>query len=326
MKEARHIATGRIVQASEVDYPEYHGIFQCPHCKVALRLRKEYTRSDGTRITAAFIHPPGETELEKKCPYRININFGKANSQINFPHSREQCFKILKRNFLKCLKNHSKVSITEYYSTNKLALESIRIFIDLNKKIIAAPQNGRYILELTESRSIEKFLQNKIYAKAKINSYEPESIHRKILLASLESELDLATQKSNSLIWGLEFLIYEASDDFIQETLDYIFGKYVDNKEIKGIELKYEINNLSIGNLSFGEIEKILGFQLSIVKQADKILSNDKLINTFFAQMYKNEYSDSNAVIFNEIQKIHNVVFQYIINYLVNFPWEYLLY
>ncbi|MBG1243783.1 hypothetical protein [Nostoc sp. NZL] len=324
MKEARHIATGRIVQASEVDYPEYHGIFQCPHCKVALRLRKEYTRSDGTTITAAFIHPPGKTELEKKCPYRININFGNTNSQINLPHSRKQCFKILKKNFLKCLKKHSKVSITENYSTNKLALESVRIFINLNNKIIAAPQNSRYILELTESQSIEKILQNKIYTR--INSYEPESIHRKILLASLESELDLATQKSNSLIWGLEFLIYEASDDFIQETLDYIFGKYVDNQEIKGIELKYEINNLSIGNLSFGEIEKILGFQLSIVKQADKILSNDKLINNFFAQMYKKEFLDSNAVIFNEAQKIHNAVFQYIINYLVDFPWKCLLY
>lgn len=40
MKEARHIATGRIVQASEVDYPDYYGIFQCPHCKVVVHLRK----------------------------------------------------------------------------------------------------------------------------------------------------------------------------------------------------------------------------------------------------------------------------------------------
>ncbi|MCC5649904.1 hypothetical protein LC609_08640 [Nostoc sp. XA013] len=151
MKEARHIATGRIVQASEVDYLEYYGIFQCPHCKVALRLRKEYTRSDGTTITAAFIHPLGETEFEKRCPYRISMDFGNTKSLINFPQSREQCFKILKKNFLKCLKNHSKLSITEYYLTNKLALESIRIFIDLSNKIIAAPQNGLYILKLTES-------------------------------------------------------------------------------------------------------------------------------------------------------------------------------
>ncbi|MHC5732807.1 MAG: hypothetical protein ACYTXY_53965, partial [Nostoc sp.] len=93
-------------------------------------LRKEYARSDGTTITAAFIHPPGETELEKKCPYRINMNFGYTKLQINFPQSREQCFKLLKKNFLKCLKNYSKVSITEHYSTNESALESIRIFIN----------------------------------------------------------------------------------------------------------------------------------------------------------------------------------------------------
>ncbi|MBD2489848.1 hypothetical protein [Aulosira sp. FACHB-615] len=324
MKEARHIATGKIVRASEVDYAEYYGIFQCPSCKVALRLRKEYTRSDGTTITAAFIHPPGETELQKKCPYRINMDFGNTEVKINFPHSREQCFKILKKNFLKSLKIYSKVSITEHYATNKSALESIRIFINLNKKIIAAPQNGRYILELTESKKIEKILQDKVHQR--INSYDPKSIRRRIELDFLKSELDLVIQKSNSLIWVLEFLIYEASDDFMEETLDYIFGKYVGNQGIKGIELEYEISNFSIGNLSFGEIKKILGFELSIIKQADKILLNDKLINLFFDQMYKKEFLDTNALIFNETKKIHNAVFDYIINYLIDFPWKHLLY
>ncbi|MEH2252166.1 hypothetical protein [Nostoc sp.] len=325
MKEARHIATGRIVQASEVDYLEYHGIFQCPHCKVALRLRKEYTRSDGTIITAAFIHPPGETEFEKKCPYRINIDFGNTKSLINLPHSREQCFKILKKNFLKCLKYHSKVSITEYYSTNKLALESIRIFIDLNNKIIAAPQNGLYILQLTESQIIEKIVQNKI--SKRINSSDPKLIHKKIELTFLESELDLVKQKSNSVLWGLEFIINEASDDFIQETLDYIFGNYIETHKVKFIELEHEINNLGNGlsNLSFGKIKKILGFELSIIKQGDKILSNDKLMNDFFTQMYKKQFSDGNLAIFNEVQKIHNTVFEYMINYLIDFPWKSLL-
>ncbi|WP_335040850.1 hypothetical protein [Nostoc sp.] len=216
---------------------------------------------------------------------------------------------------MKCLKNYSKVSITEHYSTNKSALESIRIFINLSNKIIATGRNDRYILELTLSQRIEKLLQDKIYEK--INSFEPESIHRKTY--PLKSELDFATQKSNSLIWLLEFLSREASDDFIEKTLDYIFGKYVDNQEIKGIE--YKESNVFF----YSEIEKVLGFELSIIKQADQILSNDKLIDNFFVQMYKKEFSGSNADIFNETKKIHNAVFEYIINYLVDFPWECLL-
>ncbi|WP_335123584.1 hypothetical protein [Nostoc sp.] len=70
------------------------------------------------------------------------------------------------------------------------------------------------------------------------------------------------------------------------------------------------------------EIVRILGFELSIIKQANELLSTDKLINEFFIEMYKKELSDTNGVIFNEITKIHNAVFEYIINYLVDFPWE----
>ncbi|MBE9051755.1 hypothetical protein IQ243_15245 [Nostocales cyanobacterium LEGE 11386] len=250
MKEARHIATGRIVSASEADYPEYYGIFQCPHCKVGLRLRKEYTRSDGTIVTAAFIHPPGETELEKQCPYRINWNFSATKSKISYPNSREQCFKLLKKNFLKYLKYYSEVSLTEYYSTNTTALEAIDIFMSLNQKIIAALQNGKYILELANSRKIEQLYKDKIYKE--INSYSENSIHRKIAILSIESELSFIKQKSNSLIWGLEFLVNEASEDFIKQTLDYIFGKYIYKRKIKSIELENEIQNI----IDFGETKK----------------------------------------------------------------------
>lgn len=331
MKEARHIATGKIVRASEVDYSEYNGIFQCPHCKVALRLRKEYTTSNGKTITAAFIHPPGETELEKKCPYRINMNFIDTKSQVTFPltfpSSREQCFKLLKKNFLKYLKYYGGIRITDYLK-NQEALESISIFMNLNNKIIATPKNARYILELQESKKIETILRDQIYHK--INSLDPESVDINREITLLESQLSLVKRKSNSVIWGLEFIINEASNNLIEETLNYIFGRYVQSTTIKFIELENEIDNFRIedelGNLRFGKIKKILGFELSIIKQANNILSNDKLLNKFFTQMYKNEFSDSNAVIFNEIREIHNVVFNCIINYLVYFPWQRLLY
>ena len=327
MKEARHIATGRIRSASEVDYSGYHGIFQCPHCKVALRLRKEYITPNGTTRTAAFIHPPGETELEKKCPYRINMNFSATKPQIGFPNSREQCFKLLKKNFLKCLKNYSKVGIIESYSKDQEALESIGIFMDLNHKIISARQNGRYILELQESQKIQNLLRDKEYQR--INSYSEDSI---------QSRLNFVKKESNSLIWGLEFIINEANEDFMQKALDYIFGKYIETYKINFIEFennffeqmfpKHKID-MGVGSLSFGRIKKVFGFELSIIKQANEVLSNDKLINNFFEQMYTKQSpqsSDSNAVLFNEITKIHNQVFDYIIDYLVNFPWHCLLY
>lgn len=328
MKEARHIATGKIVRASEVDYSEYHGIFQCPHCKVALRLRKEYTTSNGKTITAAFIHPPGETELEKKCPYRINMNFIDTNSQVTFPltfpTSREQCFKLLKKNFLKYLKYYDEVRFTDYPKDQE-TLESINIFMNINDKIIATPKNARYILELQESEKVETILREKIYEK--IDSLDPESVDRNREITLLESQLSLVKRKSNSVIWGLEFIINEASNNLIEETLNYIFGfgKYVKTDKIEFIELENEIAG-KFHNFNSREVERILGFELSTIKEANNILSHKKLVNEFFIQMYKNEFSGSNALIFNEIKKIHNLVFEYLINYLVNFPWQRLLY
>ncbi|RCJ40994.1 hypothetical protein A6770_36660 [Nostoc minutum NIES-26] len=71
MKKARLIKSGEFVQASEAKYDDHQGIYQCPHCKSALHLRKEYTRSDGIIVSAAFIHPSHVTEEQKNCPLRI---------------------------------------------------------------------------------------------------------------------------------------------------------------------------------------------------------------------------------------------------------------
>ncbi|QMS86288.1 hypothetical protein HUN01_01325 (plasmid) [Nostoc edaphicum CCNP1411] len=314
MKEARHIATGRIVLASEADYAEYNGIFQCPHCKVPLRLKKEYTTRLGKTITAAFTHPPSETDMEKKCPKRIDIDFNNIESQITFPESKEQCYKLLKENFLNCLNNYSKVTLTEQYSTDESALECIRILLKLNNKIIPKKQNRKYIDELPELQpeKIKKRFKHTVYEYSK--SHKPK-------LSAVESNLNFTMQKYNSLVWGIEFLIYEADEYFLQKTLDFIFGKYVANKKIKGIEYKSEMfyNGEVLYN---GEIARILGFELSIIKQAHLLLSDNKSIDEFFREMYKKEFSGSNGVIFNEITKIHNAVFKHIINYLVYFPWE----
>ncbi|AVH68444.1 hypothetical protein [Nostoc sp. 'Peltigera membranacea cyanobiont' N6] len=327
MKEARHIATGRIVLASEADYAEYNGIFECPHCKVPLRLRKEYTTRSGKTITAAFTHPQGETDMEKNCPYRIDMNFNNTESQIKFPESKEQCYKLLKKNFLKCLKNYSEVTLTGHYPANQSALECIRIFLDLNNKIIQQEQNSKYILQLPElqKETIEKRFQNKV--RADLDSYKRRPEVYKKALADLEYDLNIATRKSNSLIWGLEFLIHEADKVFVEKTLDFIFGKYVANKKLKGIigyERKSEIfyNGKIFYNRKIERIARILGFELSIIKRANLLLSDNKLIDQFFIEMYKKEFSGSNGVIFNEITKIHNAVFKHIINYLVYFPWE----
>jgi competence CoiA-like predicted nuclease len=61
MKEARHIATGKIVHADDADYKGFYGIYECPSCKAELFLKKEYNRS-GKPISSAFIHFPHGTE------------------------------------------------------------------------------------------------------------------------------------------------------------------------------------------------------------------------------------------------------------------------
>ncbi|MBC5795845.1 MAG: hypothetical protein ACKO9I_17335 [Sphaerospermopsis kisseleviana] len=63
MKEAQHIATGRMVKASEVDYPEYYGNFQCPNCQMPLYLRK-YTDAKGTTIAAFIIFHLSRTLIQ----------------------------------------------------------------------------------------------------------------------------------------------------------------------------------------------------------------------------------------------------------------------
>jgi hypothetical protein len=117
MKKAYHIATGRIVSASEVDYPEYYGIFQCPDCKVAVKLTKN--RIGNGKI---FRHPEAETELQRQCPSRVNFDCNTTNSKPIFSESKRQCSKVLKKKLISKLKNHSKVSLTKYSSRNTLSL------------------------------------------------------------------------------------------------------------------------------------------------------------------------------------------------------------
>jgi hypothetical protein len=92
-------------------------------------------------------------------------------------------------------------------------------------------------------------------------------------------------------------------DKFRTETLDYIFGKYVDNEEIK----------LLIRNENKGFFTTL-----------DQFLSDGQLIKTFFEQKYKGDFFGENADIFQEIEKIHNLIFRLIIDYLLDFPWHWL--
>ncbi|MGM3306796.1 hypothetical protein ACSQ6I_12645 [Anabaena sp. WFMT] len=398
MKEACHIATGRIVRASEVDYPEYHGILQCPHCKVAMQLTKEYIRNGKIIIPAAFKHPEAETELQKKCPYRANSDSNTINSKPIFSESRGQCFKVLKKKFISKLKKHSKVSLTKYSSKNTLSLECVNIFISVICKLISLPNNGKFIQEQ------EVYIQEVIKAQTfkldeKANSYFckgqdlrkekkefikinqdqikkdiKEHISKQANLSSIRNHpvlenlctsdkelldldrfissflnsctLDSCTISSDkeynswwkevyinyqteilrinvkfisgvdidnnysdleikrrAVKWLLEFLCCDGKDmdKFRTDTLNYILGKYVDNEEIK--LMCRDTNNQFLAIL-------------------DQFLLDEKSVETFFKQKYSGNFSGKNAAIFQQIEKIHNLVFRLIIDYLLDFPWH----
>jgi hypothetical protein len=301
MKEARHIATGKTVRAAEADYEGFYGIYECPSCKSVLFLRKGHIRG-GQPITPAFIHLQYETEEQMNCPERIPLDFGDKDSVKNSPESKGQFYKKLKKNFLKCLKKQSG-GIKEYYKDHKKSSEETLNYIDslinLSNKILGN-QNGKYILDLESSGKIRNLFIAKIYNR--INSFPAKSIQRKIQITCLQSYLDSVKGNCNSLIWGIEFLINEADENFRKEVLNYILGKYAFSGEIEG-DLQ------------------ILGLEYGLLMQTDKVLSDNKLINSFFQYMYSNEALNNGSVNFEQIKIFHNKIFDYIINYLVDFNW-----
>ncbi|MBD2384156.1 hypothetical protein [Cylindrospermum sp. FACHB-282] len=317
MKEARHIKTGKIVRASEADYENFYGIYQCPYCKSVLRLTKPHTR-DGKTINAAFVHLEFETEEQRNCPERISIDFGDQKSVKNSPESKGQFHRKLKKNFLKCLKRKSKDGLIEYYKYHKISSEEtlkyIDLLINLSSKIVGVPQNGRYILDLEYSGRIQKIFTDKAHNKYsnKINLSPSDSIYRSLFIICTNLDIKSAPEKSNSLIWGIEFLINEADDDFRKKALNYIFGKYVFNGEIEKT-IKIDVAG------------QVLGIQHSLLLQVEKVLSDKKLTNSFFSYMYSKEDLNSNTVLFEEVKLFHKEIFNFIENYLVDFDWNCLL-
>ena len=386
MKEACHIATGRIVRASEVDYSAYHGIFQCPHCKVALQLTKEHIRNEKI-IPAAFRHPEAETELQRKCPYRVNIDFNTTNSKPIFSESKGQCFKVLKKKLISKLKKHSKISLIKYSSRNTLSLECVNLFISISCKLISSPYNGQFIEEqkvyiqevievqkfklnekvnsdkckvqdlrrerkefiLKNQEQIKKDIKEHISKQANLSYILNNPVLEKLCTSDEElSKLDYFINffreldqnynswwkevyinnrreiagintpftcvdyidnkyldlkiKRNAVKWLLEFLCCDDKDmdKFRTDTLNYILGKYVDHEEIQSI--CRDTNNQFLATL-------------------DQFLLDRKLVETFFKQKYSGNFSGENAAIFQEIEKIHKLVFRLIIDYLLDFPW-----
>lgn len=315
MKKARHVATGKTVLASDVDYEEYYGIFECPECKAALRLRKEYTRSDGVVIGAAFVHPADGTEAQKNCPARVSMNLSEVDSipALNITNSRGQFHKLLRKHFLKNLKNYSKDGILEYYSryhsgSDKL-LKDIDTFIKISNVILKSPQNGRYLLKqkLNIEKKLKKFFDLK-YPEAKIYLKYPEGKNylKYLEYQSIEKTIEILT---NKVFWGIEYLIYEANDEFRKNALNYIFGGYVFHQVRQEIEVIKKIDGQT----------RFLGFSGSTLNKVIKVISDKELTKEFFTQMYRDDFQDTNKAVFEKVKKFHNRLFKLIINYLINF-------
>jgi len=196
MKTARHVATGRIVNASQVEYGDYFGIFECPQCNAALTLCRKYNRSDGIAIGATFKHPANGSEEQEACSLRVDLNFNdsSSNSLPNNLSPRGQFYRLLQENLLDNLHTHSRVDVLQYYrhyggSWNEL--KSVSPFVSLSNSVLKLSQNGGYLLD-----------------------------YRKII------EIDLEREYANRVIWCIQFLINEANDHFRKRAIEFILGKY----------------------------------------------------------------------------------------------------
>lgn len=302
MKKARHVASGKLVYASEVDYEEYYGIFECPHCKAALKLRKKYIRA-GVIISAAFIHPAHGTDAQKNCPLRVSLDFSEASSHSasGLSDSRGQFYKILKGKLIKYLKLHSTDGIWEYYNNYHVSPEitrkDINILLRLSNALLKLPQNSLYILRQKEN--IKNLLE------PRYNKYE--EIEKKIYI----------NRDLNKIIWVIEFLVHEADNKFRKKALNYILGKYIFEEDIRVFDRVFET------------IEKpllFLGFKKNTFGTIAKVVSDQELAKNFYTQLYKGDSSDSYSTDFEKVKTFHNFLFDYIIKYLIDFNFSCLLY
>lgn len=310
MKKARHVATGKVVLASHVDYEGYYGIFECPECKVALRLRKEYTRSDGVLIGAAFVHPADGTEAQKNCPARVSMNLSEVDSipAFNITNYRGQFHKLLRKHFLKYLKNYSKDGILEYYSyyhssSDKL-LKDIDTFIEISNIILKKPQNGLYLLK--QKSNVENKLKTFFDLKYPEDKYlENKTFLKHLEYESLKKTIEILT---NKVVWGIEYLVYEANDKFRYNALNYILGGYVFRQTSQEIEV-----------IKIDGQTRFLGFSGSTINKVIKVISDEELTKQFFTQMYRDDFSEMNKSVFERVKRFHYRLFRCIINYLIDF-------
>jgi len=307
MKKARHVATGKLVDASKVDYEDYYGIFECPHCKAALKLRKEYIRA-GVTISAAFIHPAHGTDAQKNCPLRVSLDFSEASSDSasRLSDSRGQFYKVLKGKLIKHLKLHSTDGIWEYYNNHHVSPEitrkDINILLRLSNALLKLPQNSLYILKQKES--IKNLLE------PRYNNYE-------------EIEKNM-----NKVTWVIDFLVHEADDKFRKKVLNYILGKYIfegDNSPKYAFMLD-DIDDIDIVLEIIEEPLIFLGFKKRTFKTIEKVVLNQELAKKFYIQLYEGQFSENYSVGFEKVKSFHNILFNYIIKYLINFNFTYLIY
>jgi len=295
MKEARHVATGRIVRASNAVYSDYMGIFECPTCKAALTLRQEYQRASGATIGAAFIHPSGGTEYQRNCPQRIQLTISKESNIDTMPSSKQQFGELLRKNFIQCLKQNCRDGALQYYtryhSSSTIEVKRLKAFFLLSNKWIKLPQNGKYVP-----------VDQAALIKERISDLEG-------------GDKEVVRARCNKIVWGLEFIVNEKRDSFRKEVLNYIFGHYVFSR---GVSLVRMDDNKQI---------KVLGLSSKTLHASLRVIDKQDLLMDFFFQLYNNngEFDGSNKEDLRRASVFHDRVFRHLIDYLIDFQWKGLL-
>lgn len=341
MKEARHVASGKIVKASQTNYEDFYGIFECPECKASLSLRTGYTRNDGIYIEPTFVHPYAKNKEEKNCSLRNDLAFGDKELIVSANLSRAQFRKLLRENLLYLLKEYSNWSSYEYCNKfisqekNPLSVSKIqeirKFFIELCSDVI---KNSKKLFLLKQPK---KTLRNKI-----IQKYQNKD----------QLNLDKIEEHINKVHWMIDFLINESNNtlgklyiwDSIREaSVDYILGRLL-QFDLKITNINKETNPKFLENI----IDKyIIQFSTNFVdinelKQLDYYLFGFSIETLYLVKIYilynqnsiyltQEDIENYNKLLVYEeyyqkqVKYFSNCLFDWIINYFTNLDFNKLL-
>lgn len=235
MEKALHIASGQMISAYKAEYKDYYGIFICPNCKEVVHLRKAYTRSDGVKVNAAFVHP--EAQQSDSCPLRVDILTTGSIAATSDAISRGQDFELLQTYFVAILKTRTASVLPFAYGRAEL-MQAIKV-ADIREKYIIDSFYFKDELKKKKGFLRKTYQDNFSNLKSELTFWTPLEIEKFLTVAAKILTIPQSRWEQISKNINLEYFIY--------------------NKEIwKGLSHRTKLTNISIDYLVESHYYRVL--------------------------------------------------------------------